>query len=170
MTTIPSIFIGIDPGTLKTGYGIIAVAGAVYRAIDYGCITPPPKEMLSKRYLIIFNAIEELLERYRPEALAVETQYVDKNVQSALKLGQARGMAIIAARRKGIPIYEYAPTQAKKAVVGKGGASKAQVQAMVQVLLELKTAPTPHDAADALAIALCHAHHVKYNALGGEEI
>lgn len=164
------IIIGIDPGTQKTGYGIIEFSGTAYRAIDYGCIVPPRKEMLSRRYLIIFNALGELLERYRPQALAVETQYVDKNVQSALKLGQARGIAIVAAKQRGISIYEYAPTQAKKAVVGKGHASKEQVQAMVQLLLQLKAPPLPHDAADALALALCHAHHLKYNTIGGEEI
>jgi len=165
-----TVIMGIDPGTLKTGYGIIEVCGNTYKTLDYGCIVPPPKEKLSQRYLIIFEALSELLQKYQPNALSVETQYVDKNVQSALKLGQARGMAILAATQRGVAIYEYAPTKAKKAVVGKGQASKEQVQAMVQMLLQLKVLPQPHDAADALALALCHAHHLKFNILIGEEI
>jgi crossover junction endodeoxyribonuclease RuvC len=164
------VIIGIDPGTLKTGYGIIEVSGAIYRAIDYGCIVPPAKEKLSQRYLIIFESLCTLLQHHLPTALSVETQYVHKNVQSALKLGQARGLAILAAKQQGIAIYEYAPSKAKKAVVGKGSASKEQVQAMVQMLLQLKAPPHPHDAADALALALCHAHHLRFNTFAGEEI
>jgi len=127
-----------------------------YRAIDYGCVRPPTKAKLSDRYLILFNAIEELLSKYQPHALSVETQYVEKNVQSALKLGMARGAVIIAAKRQGISVFEYAPTKAKLAVVGNGRASKKQVQGMVKLLLQLQELPTPEDAADALAIAVCH--------------
>lgn len=151
------IIIGIDPGTRITGYGVIEVQGTTYRTIDYGCIRPPPTLKLSDRYFILFNAIEELLIKYRPHALAVETQYVEKNVQSAIKLGMARGAAIIAAKRQGLSVFEYAPTKAKLAVVGNGKASKGQVQGMVKLLLSLKEIPTPEDAADALALAICHA-------------
>lgn len=161
--TLPRIIIGIDPGTRITGYGIIEVTGTAYRPLDYGCIRPPPKLKLSDRYLILFNAIDELLHKYRPHALSVETQYVEKNVQSAIKLGMARGMAIIAAKRHGLPVFEYAPTKAKLSVVGNGKASKEQVQGMVKLLLSLKELPTPEDAADALALALCHAQ--SYNSL-----
>lgn len=151
------IIIGIDPGTRITGYGVIEVQGTTYRTIDYGCIRPPPTLKLSDRYLILFNAIDELLIKYRPHALAVETQYVEKNVQSSIKLGMARGAAIIAAKRQGLSVFEYAPTKAKLAVVGNGKASKGQVQGMVKLLLSLKEIPTPEDAADALALAICHA-------------
>lgn len=168
--TSKQIIIGVDPGTIKTGYGIIEVLGSNFKVVDFGCIVPPSFEKLSRRYLIIFNALEELLQRYKPLVLAVETQYVAKNVQSALKLGQARGLAIVAAQRMNIPIYEYSPTKAKKAVAGTGSASKEQVQAMVKMLLQLHTGTLSYDATDALAIALCHAHHLKYNTIGGKEI
>lgn len=157
------IIIGIDPGTRITGYGVIEVQGASYRTLDYGCIRPPPDLKLSDRYLILFNAIDELIMKYRPNALSVETQYFEKNVQSAIKLGMARGTAIIAAKRHGLSIFEYAPTKAKQAVVGNGKASKEQVQGMVKLLLKLQTIPTPADAADALALAICHA--LSYNHL-----
>lgn len=151
------LILGIDPGTIISGYGLIKVVGRKYVAVDYGCIRPPANNKLSDRYLIIFNGIEELLDRYLPHAMAVETQYVHKNVQSAIKLGMARGIAIIAAKKRGIPVFEYVPSKAKQAVVGNGSASKAQVQGMVQMLLDLAEPPYPQDASDALALAICHA-------------
>lgn len=164
------IIIGIDPGTIITGYGIIAVDDGVCRAIDYGCIRPPSGHKLSDRYLVIFEAVEALLERHRPQALVVETQYVSKNVQSAIKLGMARGIIVLAAKRKGVPVFEYAPTKAKSAVVGTGKASKHQVQGMVKLLLNLAEVPTPEDAADALALALCHAQSLRFRELCAAEI
>jgi len=158
------IILGIDPGTRVTGYGIIDHSSHSSKAIDYGCIRPPPKATSSKRYLIIFEAIEDLIAKHKPQALAVEGQFMHKNALSALKLGMARAMAILAAERAGIPIFEYAPKKAKKAVVGYGGASKEQVQKMIQSLLGLPELPTPDDAADALALALCHGHELKWNA------
>jgi crossover junction endodeoxyribonuclease RuvC len=157
----PKTIIGIDPGTRVTGYGIIRLRKNKYEAVDYGCICPPPTAKLSERYLIIFNALESILERYQPQALAVEAQYVGKNPQSVLKLGQARGVAMVAAKRKGIAIYEYSPSSIKKAV-GSGKASKAQVQELVKMLLGLQVLPEPNDAADALAVALCHSNAVRY--------
>lgn len=151
------IIIGIDPGTRVTGYGIIEVQGSNFRVIDYGCIRPPIKSKLSDRYLILFNSIDELLQKYHPNALAVETQYVEKNVQSAIKLGMARGTAIIAAKRHGLSVFEYTPSKAKLAVVGNGKASKQQVQGMIKLLLRLQVASIPEDAADALSLAICHA-------------
>lgn len=151
------VILGIDPGTVITGYGLIDGT----RVLDYGCIRPPAKLDLHKRYLIIFTAIEDLIEKFKPEALSVETQYVSKNPQSALKLGMARGVAILAATRANIPVFEYTPSRAKQAVVGKGSASKYQVQKMTQLLLKLGAPPEPEDAADALALALCHLHTTK---------
>lgn len=151
------IIIGIDPGTIVSGYGIIEVEGNVIRVVDYGCIRPPANMKLSDRYLILFNAAEELLDKFTPGALAIETQYVKNNVQSAIKLGMARGIVVIAAKKRGIPVYEYAPSKAKRAVVGNGLASKKQVQGMVKALLQLASEP-PEDAADALALAMCHAN------------
>ena len=159
-----NIILGIDPGTQVSGYGVIAIQNHSYLPLDYGCIRPPPRFKLSERYLVIFESVEELIEKYNPSALVVEMQFMYKNAQSALKLGMARGAVMIAAKRKGLPIFEYAPTVAKKAVVGTGRASKHQVQRMVQHLLKLATPPQPEDAADALALAICHAQaapHIK---------
>lgn len=155
------IIIGIDPGTQITGYGIIEFDGYQYHVVDYGCIRPPAKLKLSDRYLILFNALEELFTKHQPQMLAVETQYVHKNVQSAIKLGMARGIAVIAAKRRGADVFEYTPSRAKSAVVGNGHASKQQVQGMIKVLLNLAEIPTPEDAADALALAICHAHSLR---------
>lgn len=157
-----SRILGVDPGTQITGYGLLESTDAEYAAIDYGCIRPPSSLKLTDRYLIIFNGMDELLEQHAPDAVVVETQYVHKNVQSAIKLGMARGIVMIAAKRRGIPVFEYAPTKAKLAVVGNGRASKAQVQGMLQLLLKLPTLPTPEDAADALALAVCHAHTLRF--------
>lgn len=154
------IIIGVDPGTIVTGYGLLVVEGSAYRPLDYGCIRPPAKLKLSKRYHLIFEGLEELLEKYQPDVLVVETQYVRHNVQSAIKLGMARGIIILAATRRGIPVFEYAPMRAKRAVVGTGKASKYQVQGMVQKLLSLSRPPTPEDAADALSLAICHAQNM----------
>lgn len=149
--------LGIDPGTRVSGYGLIEVEDRQYFPIDFGCIRPPTGYKLSERYLVIFNGVEELIEKYQPQAVVVETQYVHKNVQSAIKLGMARGAVLIAAKKHGLPVFEYAPTKAKRAVVGTGKASKYQVQSMVQRLLNLMSPPQPEDAADALALAICHA-------------
>ena len=162
--------IGIDPGTIVTGYGIIQVDGAACEVVDFGCIKPPASHKITDRYLIIYESVDELLEKYRPDVLVVETQYMQKNVQSAIKLGMARGIVILAAKKRGMGVYEYAPTRAKRAVVGTGRASKYQVQKMVQRLLELDHPPEPEDAADALALALCHAHARRYNHAMGIEI
>jgi crossover junction endodeoxyribonuclease RuvC len=152
------VIIGIDPGTRITGYGVVKAGSGKHEPLDFGCIRPPAKLEISERYLIIFNGIDHLLEKYQPDAIAVETQFVYKNVQSAMKLGMARGMCILAAARRKIPLFEYAPKKAKLAVVGNGAASKQQVQKMIQLLLSLPSPPEPEDAADALALAICHIH------------
>ena len=152
------LVLGIDPGTRVTGYGLVERSGCSLSTLDFGCIRPPAKEALSKRYEAIFHGVTQLIENHSPSVLVVETQFVQKNAQSALKLGMARGVTILAATLKDIPVYEYAPTKAKLAVVGNGRASKEQVQAMVQRLLNLKALPQPEDAADALALAICHLH------------
>ncbi|MBS0628488.1 MAG: crossover junction endodeoxyribonuclease RuvC [Verrucomicrobia bacterium] len=152
------IILGIDPGTCLTGYGIIKYAPHRQQVIDFGCIRPPPKKLLSHRYLIIFNGLSDLMDKYKPQAVSIETQFVSKNPQGAIKLGMARGMAVLAATQRNIPIYEYAPKRAKQAAVGNGSASKEQVQKMMQILFNLPHPPEPEDAADALALALCHGH------------
>jgi crossover junction endodeoxyribonuclease RuvC len=144
--------LGIDPGTQTTGWGIIEGQ----KAIDYGCIRPPKELAINDKYVFIHHGVEELIQRFCPKAVVVETQYVKCNVQSAIKLGMARGAVVVCAGRYGIPVFEYAPSVAKMAVTGTGRASKAQVQGMVQKLLGLAKPPTPEDAADALSLALCH--------------
>jgi crossover junction endodeoxyribonuclease RuvC len=156
--TEEKIILGVDPGTRITGYGVIRVKGSQIVPIDFGCIRPPINLDPPQKYLIIFNGVEQLMLKYKPVEMAVETQFVYKNVQSALKLGMARGVILLAAARLQIPIFEYAPTKAKLAVVGNGSASKEQVQKMIQLLFRLPHPPEPEDAADALALAICHAH------------
>ncbi len=157
------IILGIDPGTIITGYGIIHEKNGKIQPLDFGCIRPPASLPLEKRYLIIYEALQKLIDKHKPQAIAVETQFVKKNVLIAMKLGMARGMALLAAAKNDIPIYEYAPKKAKLAVVGNGSASKEQVQKMIQLLLSLPTLPEPEDAADALALAICHAHQLKFH-------
>lgn len=155
------IILGIDPGTRITGYGVIAAHNAL-EPLDFGCIRPPPRLYMPARLLILYESLEKLLEKYMPNAVAVETQFVYKNAQSAIKLGMARGMVHLAAAKKNIPVFEYAPKKAKLAIVGSGSASKTQVQKMVQLLLKLPIIPEPEDAADALALAVCHANSLSF--------
>lgn len=153
------VILGVDPGTVVTGYGLIRADGRNWQPVDFGAIRPPRLAKASERYLVIFEAIEHLIALHKPDAVAVETQFVYKNVQSALKLGMARGAVIIAAAKCKVDVFEYAPKKAKLAVVGTGAASKSQVQHMVQMQLRLSKPPEPHDAADALALAICHAYY-----------
>ena len=149
--------IGVDPGTIVTGWGVIDHEGSKFSLVDYGVIKPKSKE-LSERYYTIYQELTEILKTFSPLALSVETQFVQKNIQSALKLGMARGVIIVAALNLDIPIFEYAPTRAKQAVTGKGNASKDYVQKMVKLLLGLSHIPESEDAADALALAITHAN------------
>ncbi len=160
MIMAPTIILGIDPGTRITGYGIIAIDPHP-KPLDFGCICPPPKLPLEMRYKILFDSLEKLVEKYNPTAIAVESQFVLKNAQSAIKLGMAKGMALLIAAKYNIPIQEFAPKKAKLAVVGHGSASKWQVQKMIQSILQLPTLPEPEDAADALALALCYSNQIK---------
>ncbi len=156
-----SLILGIDPGTVITGFGLIKASNHKFTPVDFGCIKPPKKADAAYKYLAIFEGIEALIQTHNPCAIAVETQFVYKNVQTALKLGMARGACLIAAAKSGIPIFEYAPSKAKKAVTGTGSASKHQIQKMIQALLALSELPEPEDAADALALAICHAQNQK---------
>lgn len=159
------IILGIDPGTRITGYGIIKVTSSCLQVLDFGCIRPPLKLNAAQKYLALFNGIDLLLEKYCPDHVVVESQFVYKNVISAMKLGKAQAMALLAAARRNIAIHEYAPKQAKRAVVGHGSASKEQVQKMIQHLLHLPKLPEPEDAADALALAICLANALNYKKL-----
>jgi len=149
--------LGIDPGSRVTGFGLIDMLGQRTLYVTCGCIRTQSPSM-PERLQEIYTGVSQIIEQYQPTILAIEQVFLHRNVAAALKLGQARGVAIVAAAQRGLAVYEYAPNQIKQTIVGQGHASKNQIQHMVKVLLSLSHTPTP-DAADALAIALCHAHH-----------
>lgn len=148
--------IGVDPGTKTTGYGIVEKSSSGLIVIDYGCIRIPTSLSSNERYHCIFKALSHLMERYKPSMMALETQFVFRNAKTAMMLAMARCAAMLAAQEVGGKVFEYTPSTIKKGICGNGHASKQQVQRMVQLLLKLKTIPEPDDAADALALALCH--------------
>jgi len=152
------IVLGIDPGTAMTGYGLVERTGSRLRAVDYGCLETPAGMPLPERLLLIQDGLIDLVETHRPDLVAVERLFFNKNVQTAFAVGQARGVALLTAARFGLPVHEYGPHEVKLAVTGHGRAEKVQVQRMVQVVLGLAVLPRPDDAADALAIAICLAH------------
>jgi crossover junction endodeoxyribonuclease RuvC len=151
--------LGIDPGSETTGWGVVEGDGRRYRLIEYGTVKAPARERFAARLLKISDGIEAVIAQHNPEACAVEEAFFATNVKSALKLGQVRGVVLLAAERAQLDIFEYSPRLIKQTVVGYGNAEKHQVQEMVRVLLSLGGVPSPHDAADALAIAICHFHH-----------
>ncbi|MDX1252704.1 MAG: crossover junction endodeoxyribonuclease RuvC [Gammaproteobacteria bacterium] len=148
--------LGIDPGSRITGFGVIDIEGIHVRYVASGCVRTDG-ETLAARLKTIFEGVGEIVTAHRPQVMAIEQVFMKHNVDSALKLGQARGAAICAGVMQSLPVYEYTPAQIKQAIVGKGNAAKAQVQHMVTALLKLPGAPQA-DAADALACALCHSH------------
>ena len=153
--------IGIDPGLVQTGYGIINVNNNQTSLIDYGIIKPPPKDSLANRLLAIFNDVCEIISNHNPQIFAIEEVFYGKNVKSSMRLGQARGASMVAAALKGIPVYEYSARKVKQSVTGNGNAHKTQVQFMVKAKLKMDHNPEPIDASDALAIALCYDHQFR---------
>lgn len=151
--------LGIDPGSETLGWGMVEGTGLKYSLVDYGTVKSSPKESFSKRLLKIFDGVADVIWKHQPDVLSIEEAFYATNVSVALKLGQVRGVVMLAGEKAGIEIAEYAPRLVKQTVVGYGNAEKHQVQEMIRVLLKMKTAPKPHDAADALAIAICHFHH-----------
>ncbi len=158
------IILGIDPGSRITGYGIIVKEGNRLIHVDNGAIFTDADKDFSLRLQRIYRGLTEVIERYHPDAVALENIFFAKNVQSALKLGQARGAAIVAGVNAGLPVFEYSALQVKQAVVGHGKSAKVQVQQMLKVLLNLPEV-AQEDASDALAVAVCHAHSHQLNAL-----
>jgi crossover junction endodeoxyribonuclease RuvC len=152
------IVLGIDPGTARTGYGIVTREGSRITPVDYGCLETIADRPLAARLLLIHEAVDDLIATHRPAAVAVERVFFNRNVQTAFAVGQARGVILLAAAQHALPVFEYGPHEVKIAVTGYGRAEKAQVQRMVQALLGLTTLPRPDDAADALAVAICLAH------------
>jgi crossover junction endodeoxyribonuclease RuvC len=151
-----SKILGIDPGIATTGFGIIQKQGNKIKAIDYGKIITTPKDKAPDRLKIIYKELKTIIKKHKPDVIAIEQLFFNKNTKTALTVGQARGIAMLSAANFNIPLYEYTPLQVKSAVVGYGRADKNQIKYMVKVLLNLKEAPTPDDTADSLAIAICH--------------
>lgn len=149
------IALGFDPGTARLGYGVIA-SEPDPRAIDYGIIATDPNLPMPQRLVEIHDAVTELIQVFRPDAVAVERLFFAQNVTTAMTVGQARGVVLLAAAQRGLPVAEYTPSEVKQAVVGYGKADKRQIQEMVRIMLGLESVPQPDDAADALAIAICH--------------
>jgi crossover junction endodeoxyribonuclease RuvC len=159
------IVLGIDPGTAIMGYGLVSSGASAttsqreeLRMVEYGALYTPPHTPIVERLPMLYDGLMELLREYKPQAVAIEELFFNKNVRTALAVGHARGVAILAAAHAGLPIAEYTPLQVKQAVVGYGRATKEQVQSMVKVLLGMDHIPRPDDAADALAIAICYIH------------
>ncbi|HEY8445892.1 MAG TPA: crossover junction endodeoxyribonuclease RuvC [Thermomicrobiales bacterium] len=151
------ITLGIDPGTARLGFGVVAANGEA-RLVESGVVATPANRPMPERLLALFDAVTDLLERHRPDVVAIEELFFARNVTTAIAVGQARGVVLLAAARAGTPVVEYSPSEVKHAIVGYGKAEKAQMQVMVRMLLGLDHIPQPDDAADALAVALCHVH------------
>ncbi len=149
---------GIDPGSQCTGYGVIELTSGKLKSISWGALRSPAKLDFPGRLKLIYDGLTDLIQQYDPDEVAVEDLFFAVNAKSTLKLGQTRGVALLSAVKLGKPISEYSPLEVKQSVVGYGRADKSQVRSMVKVLLSLEENPEPHDASDALAIAICHAH------------
>lgn len=156
------IVLGIDPGIADTGYGFIRVSGSRLECLEYGSIKTPAGTPLPERLQTLYNELKRLLKKHRPQAAAVEQLFFNKNVRTALIVGQARGVALLAVSQAGIPLSDFTPAQVKMAVSAYGQASKLQIQKMVKLILNLKELPQPDDAADALAVAICGANNHRY--------
>jgi len=152
--------LGIDPGTVVIGYGVIDSSGGATTVIDCGALSCPARLPIGERLSKLYNQLSEIISRFQPDAVAVEQPFVAKNVRSALAIGKAQAIAILAAANEGIPTYEYTPAQIKQVVAGYGASSKEQIQEMVRIQLGLDEVPQPSDAADALATAICHLRQI----------
>jgi crossover junction endodeoxyribonuclease RuvC len=155
------IILGIDPGTRITGYGVVKYDNNNFIRIAHGSINLSSQKSIPERLQIIYQEINKIIKKYKPDEFAIETAFYGKNVQSAMKIGYARGVSILCALHNNIPASEYSPREVKKSVVGKGAASKEQVAFMIKTLLNIKTEKIKVDESDALAIALCHAFRMK---------
>lgn len=157
------LILGIDPGIAILGFGVIKFEANKFTVIDYGAVTTEAGTPMSQRLTSIYNELTEIIEKYKPDVFAVEELFFNKNIKTALTVGHARGVAVLAGCKAGIPIYEYTPLQVKQAVVGYGRAEKSQIQQMVKILLNLREIPKPDDVADALAVAICHGNSSNFS-------
>ena len=161
--------LGIDPGTVAMGYGVIEDKDDEMTLIDCGALTAPVRSPIGERLSYLYHQLLEIILRYQPDVVAIEQPFIAKNVKSALVIGRAQAVAILAAANRGIPTHEYTPAQIKRQVANYGTSSKEQVQKMVSLQLGLSEVPQPDDAADALATALCHLSEMHVNSLLAEE-
>ncbi len=161
------IIIGIDPGYAIVGIGVVEHIGNKFRTLEYGAITTPAGMPTTERLKKIYEEMNMYLDKYKPDAVAIEELFFNSNQKTAINVAQARGVLLVAAANRCIPICEYTPLQVKQSVTGYGRADKKQIQTMVKMLLGLNAIPKPDDAADALAIAICHAHSNKMNNMFG---
>ena len=159
------LVLGIDPGTAITGYGLVHEQDDGLSLVECGVVTTPSSQPLPERLQTIYRGLSDVIRKFEPEEAAVEELFFSRNVRTALSVGQARGVALLALVDAGLPIYEYKPLEVKQAVAGYGGADKQQVQEMVRMLLNLERVPQPDDAADAVAVAVCHIHSARMAAL-----
>jgi crossover junction endodeoxyribonuclease RuvC len=158
--------IGIDPGTAITGYGLVReLADGSLKVVEFGVIQTSPKQPMPARLVQLYQELKQVISLHEPQSGAVEKLFFARNVRTALSVGQARGIALLALAESGVAVDEYSPNEIKQAVAGYGGAEKMQVQMMVQALLDLDQIPQPDDAADALAVAICHLHSARLRAL-----
>lgn len=159
------LVLGVDPGTAITGFGLVEDQPSKIRAIKYGAIRTESHLPMSQRLKNIYDEVTRLIDEFQPEVVAIESLFFNKNVKTALTVGQARGVVMLAAANSGLEVAEYTPLQVKQAVVGYGRATKNQIQEMVKLLLNLKEVPTPDDVADAMAIGICHLHSRRFKAI-----
>lgn len=152
------IILGIDPGYAIVGWGIIDYTANRFSVIDYGAVTTEAGTPFNRRLETVYDGVEEIIKKYRPEALAIEKLFYNTNAKTVIDVAQARGVINLSAVKNGVEIFEYTPLQVKQSVVGYGRAEKKQVQEMTRVILKLQKIPKPDDTADALAMAICHAH------------
>ncbi len=148
--------LGIDPGTKVMGYGVIESEDDEIALVDYGALISPDHTSIAVRLSLIYSELQEIIRQHHPDAVAVEQPFISKNVKSAMAIGRAQAIALLAAANRGIPTYEYTPAQVKQRVANYGASSKEQIQEMVRLQLNLDEVPQPDDAADALAVAICH--------------
>jgi crossover junction endodeoxyribonuclease RuvC len=153
--------LGLDPGTATTGYGVVDKIGASPKMVDYGAILTSPKKSIPQRLIDIYNDLNKIIDQYQPDVIVMERLFFAKNQTTAIAVGKACGVMQFAAAQRGLSVVEYTPMEVKQAVVGYGGAEKKQIQFMIQRILNLRELPKPDDAADALALAVCHAHSEK---------
>ena len=157
--------LGIDPGTITMGYGVIETGEDEITLVDYGALNTSTRSPIGERLSYLYNRLMEIISRHQPDAVAVEQPFMAKNARSALAIGRAQAIAMLAAANQGIPVYEYAPTAIKQRVADYGASSKEQIQEMVRLQLGLSRVPEPNDAADALAVAICHWREMQLQSL-----